>query len=123
MKARMKKPLSGEEMDKFRSAMLYELAKMDACSNWVQQFHIGATRNNNARMFRKLGPDTGFDAIADAEVAQPMINLLSRLDDEELLAKTIVYNLNPRDNELIASIIYSFNDGTVPGKMQYGAAC
>ena len=122
MKARMKKPLTGEEIDKFRSAMLYELAKMDARSNWVQQFHIGATRNNNARMFRKLGPDTGFDAIADAEVAQPMINLLSRLDDEKMLAKTIVYNLNPRDNELIASTIYSFNDGTVPGKMQYGAA-
>ena len=122
MKARMKKPLTGEEIDKFRSAMLYELAKMDARSNWVQQFHIGATRNNNARMFRKLGPDSGFDAIADAEVAQPMINLLSRLDDEGMLAKTIVYNLNPRDNELIASTIYSFNDGTVPGKMQYGAA-
>ena len=121
LKARMKKALTGEETDKFRSAMLYELAVMDARSNWVQQFHVGATRNNNARMFKLLGPDTGYDAIGDAEVATPMARFLSRLDEEGQLAKSIFYNLNPRDNELMVTTIYSFNDGTVPGKMQYGS--
>ena len=104
----MKKALTGEEMDKFRSAMLYEPgAVMDARSNWVQQFHIGATRNNNARMFKQLGPDTGYDAIGDAEVATPMARFLSRLDEEGQLAKSIFYNLNPRDNELMVTTIYS----------------
>lgn len=121
LKARMRKELSAEEIEKFRSAMLYELAVMNARSNWVQQFHIGATRNNNARMFKKLGPDTGYDAIADAEVATPLARLLSRLDENGTLAKSIFYNLNPRDNEVIVSTIYSFNDGSVPGKMQYGS--
>lgn len=121
LKARQQKDLTNEEIDKFRSAMLYELAVMDARSNWVQQFHIGATRNNNARMFKQLGPDTGYDAIADAEVATPLSRFLSRLDEEGQLAKSIFYNLNPRDNELMVTTIYSFNDGTTPGKMQYGS--
>ena len=72
LKARMKKELTVEEIDKFRSAMLYEFAVMDAKSDWVQQFHYGATRNNNVRMFKQLGPDTGYDAIGDAEVAAPL---------------------------------------------------
>lgn len=117
----MNKDPTGEEIDKFRSAALYELAVMDARSNRVQQFHIGVTRNNNARMFKKLGSDTGFDAIADAEVAVPLSRFLSRLDEDGALAKSIFYNLNPRDNELMVTTIYSFNDGTVPGKMQYGS--
>lgn len=95
---------------------------MDCRSGWVQQFHIGAIRNNNARMFKKIGPDTGFDSIDDVTVAVPMNRFFSRLDEEEHLAKTIVYNLNPRDNDLIVSNLYNFNDGSVPGKMQYGAA-
>ncbi|MDR1602804.1 MAG: glucuronate isomerase [Tannerella sp.] len=111
-----------EEADKFRSAMLYELAVMDSNAGWVQQFHIGAIRNNNRRMFRTLGPDTGFDAIDDRTVAAPMNRFLGRLDDEGKLAKTIVYNLNPRDNELIVTNLYNFNDGSSPGKMQYGSA-
>jgi glucuronate isomerase len=113
---------TGEEADKFRSAILYELAVMDSHAGWVQQFHIGAIRNNNRRMFRTLGPDTGFDAIDDRTVAAPMNRFLGRLDDEGKLAKTIVYNLNPRDNELIVTNLYNFNDGSVPGKMQYGSA-
>lgn len=121
LKARMKKELTGEEIAKFRSAILYDLAIMNANSNWVQQFHIGATRNNNARMFKKLGADTGYDAIGDSEVATPLSRFLSRLDEDGGLAKSIFYNLNPRDNEVMVTTIYSFNDGTVPGKMQYGA--
>lgn len=110
-----------EEERKFRSAMLYDLAVMDAKSDWVQQFHIGAIRNNNTKMFRQLGPDTGFDAIGDYDVAAAMNRLLDRLNSDGVLARTILYNLNPRDNELMVTNAYNFNDGTVPGKMQYGA--
>jgi glucuronate isomerase len=88
----------------------------------VQQFHLGALRNNNARLLRTLGPDTGFDSIGDFEIARPLSRFLDRLDDTNQLAKTILYNLNPRDNELLASMIGNFQDGTVPGKMQYGSA-
>lgn len=120
-KARSGRRLSADEDAKFQSAMLYELAIMDSNAGWVQQFHIGATRNNNARMFKNLGPDAGFDAIADYSLAEPMVRFLSRLDSDGVLAKTIFYNLNPKDNEVIASTLYSFNDGSVDGKMQYGA--
>ncbi len=121
LKARQGKTLTSEETCKFRSAFLYEMAVMDAEAGWVQQFHVGPTRNNNARMFRLLGPDTGFDAIDDAPVAAPMVSFLSRLEKEGALAKTIFYNLNPKDSAVMMATAYSFNDGTVPGKMQYGA--
>ncbi|MEG1748438.1 MAG: glucuronate isomerase [Tannerellaceae bacterium] len=122
MKARAGKPVTADEARQYRSALLYELAAMDARSGWVQQFHLGANRNNNARMYRLLGADAGFDAIDDQSVSRPMNRFFSRLDDEGLLAKTIVYNLNPRDNELMVANVYNFNDSSVPGKMQYGAA-
>jgi glucuronate isomerase len=110
------------ELDKFRSAMLYEGGLMDARAGWVQQFHVGAIRNNNTVMFERLGPDTGFDAIDDHNFAAPMNRLLDRLNSEGLLAKTILYNLNPRDNELLVASAYNFNDGSTPGKMQFGSA-
>jgi len=110
-----------EETCQFRSAMLYELAVMDYQSGWVQQFHIGALRNNNVRMYKKLGPDTGYDSMDDCVVAMPMNRFFSRLEEDGRLAKTIVYNLNPRDNELMVTSIYNFNDGSVPGKMQFGS--
>lgn len=122
LKARMGKTLTGQEIRKYRSALLYELAAMNARSGWVQQFHIGANRNNNKRMFKLLGADSGFDAIDDQPVSVSMNRYFSRLDQEDLLAKTIVYNLNPRDNELMVANAYNFNDGSTPGKMQYGAA-
>ena len=104
-----------------KSALLYELARFDHARGWVQQFHLGALRNTNTRMRRTLGPDTGFDSIGDFEVARPLSRFLDRLDDTDELAKTILYNLNPRDNELVATMIGNFQDGTVPGKMQYGS--
>lgn len=122
VKVREGKTVTEDELMKYRSGMLYEFAVMDHEKDWVQQFHIGAIRNNNARMFKKLGPDTGYDAIGDYEVAVPFNRFFSRLDEEGRLAKTIVYNLNPRDNELMVTNAYNFNDGSVPGKMQYGAA-
>jgi len=105
-----------------KSALLYELARFDHGRGWAQQFHLGALRNTNSRMRRTLGPDTGFDSIGDFEVARPLSRFLDRLDDTNQLAKTILYNLNPRDNALLATMIGNFQDGTIPGKMQFGSA-
>jgi len=110
------------EILKFKSAMLYHFALMDHEKDWVQQFHLGAIRNNNSRMRNKLGADSGFDSIGDFEVARPMAKFFNRLDSDDKLAKTIIYNLNPRDNELFATMIGNYNDGSVAGKMQYGSA-
>jgi len=105
----------------FRSALLHELALMDHERGWVQQFHLGAMRNNNTRAFRTLGPDTGFDSIGDRSQAASIARFLDRLDDGNRLAKTILYNSNPRDNEVLATLIGSFQDGSIPGKMQFGS--
>lgn len=120
-KVRKGQSLSQEEVLKFKSCMLYEFGIMDHSRGWTQQFHLGALRNNNTRLFRTLGPDTGFDSIGDFEVARPLSRLLDRLDMENQLAQTILYNLNPRDNELIATMIGNFQDGSVPGKIQFGS--
>ncbi len=121
IKIRSGKALHVSEIMQFKSAMLYHLGIMDHKRGWVQQYHLGALRNNNTRLFKKLGPDTGFDSIGDWNMAIPMSNLLDRLDSNNQLAKTIIYNLNPRDNELIATMIGNFQDGSVPGKMQFGS--
>ncbi|WP_111641190.1 glucuronate isomerase [Marinimicrobium alkaliphilum] len=113
--------LSGEEIEKFQSAMLVEFARQDHEKGWVQQYHIGAIRNNNPRLFRDLGPDTGFDSIGDHCYAKPLSKFLGRLDSDNRLAKTILYNLNPRDNEMIATMIGNFQDGSSAGKMQMGS--
>jgi glucuronate isomerase len=115
------KRLIPKEIFKFKAAMLYEFALMDHDKGWVQQLHLGALRNNNSRMHRALGPDTGFDSIGDFTLAKPLARFLNRLDDTNRLAKTIVYNLNPRDNELLATMIGNFQDGSVAGKMQFGS--
>ncbi|MFW6259754.1 MAG: glucuronate isomerase [Tangfeifania sp.] len=120
-KVRYGAKLTPTEIVKFKSCMLYELGIMDHSRGWTQQFHLGALRNNNTRLFNKLGPDTGFDSIGDFEVARPLSKLLDRLDLNDQLSKTIIYNLNPRDNELIATMIGNFQDGSVPGKMQFGS--
>lgn len=113
--------LTQGEVLKFKSAMLYEFGILDHSRGWTQQFHIGALRNNSTRLFKKLGPDTGFDSIGDFEIARPLSKLLDRLDMEDKLCKTVLYNLNPRDNELIGTMIGNFQDGSVPGKMQFGS--
>jgi glucuronate isomerase len=121
-RVRSGKPLDRTDVLKFKSAMLYEFGVMDYEKGWTQQFHLGAMRNNNTRLFRKLGPDTGFDSIGDFELGRPMAKFLDRLDQQNQLAKTILYNLNPRDNALIATMLGNFQDGTVAGKMQMGSA-
>jgi glucuronate isomerase len=106
---------------KFKSAMMIEFAIMDWKKGWVQQLHLGALRNNNSRLLAKLGPDTGFDSIGDFEIARPLAKFLDTLDGTNRLSKTILYNLNPSDNELMATMIGNFQDGSVPGKMQFGS--
>ena len=110
-----------KELDKFRSAFLFDQAVMDAEAGWAQQFHIGAIRNNNSRMFNLVGPDTGYDAIHDLEIAAAGNKFFDRLTAAGKLAKTILYCLNPKDNEVMMTMAYTFNDGTVPGKMQFGS--
>jgi len=113
--------LSQIEILKFKSAMLYEFGIMDHSRGWSQQFHIGALRNNSTRLFNKLGADVGLDSIGDFEIARPLSKLLDKLDLNNKLAKTVLYNLNPRDNELMGTMIGNFQDGSVPGKMQFGS--
>ena len=115
------KEVTAEAVLKYKSAMLYELAVMDCEKGWTQQYHVGAMRNNNARMLREIGPDTGFDSIGDYPIATPMSKFLDRLDNNNKLAKTIIYNLNPADNEIVATMLGNFMDGTIAGKIQFGS--
>ena len=115
------KHLNDVEQRHFKSAMLLHFAEWDWEKGWVQQFHLGALRNNNTRMLRNLGPDTGWDSIGDFSQGKALANFLGKLDSEDKLAKTILYNLNPRDNELMASMIGNFNDGSIAGKIQWGS--
>ncbi|HER08578.1 MAG TPA: glucuronate isomerase [Bacteroides sp.] len=121
LKIRKGRKLNKQEIGQFRSAMLIELAVMDHEKDWVQQFHVGALRNNNTRRFHELGPDTGFDSIGDFKLARTLSMFLDRLDQREQLAKTILYNLNPGDNALMVTMAYNFNDGMTPGKIQHGS--
>lgn len=120
--AMAKAPVSREESDYFKFHTLLELARMYHAKNWTQQFHLGAIRNTNSRMMKALGPDTGFDSIGDYPQGVALAKFLNLLDTSDQLAKTILYNLNPADNEVIATLIGNFNDGSVKGKMQFGAA-
>lgn len=121
-KVRRNKGISQQEIIQFKSAMLYEFAKMDASKGWTQQYHYGVLRNNNSEMFEKLGPDSGFDSIGQFNVAKTMVRFFDKLNREKNLAKTILYNINPNDNEVLATMIGNFNDGSFPAKMQFGTA-
>ncbi|MEP7143051.1 MAG: glucuronate isomerase [Ferruginibacter sp.] len=114
--------ISQPENIKFKSAMLVKFGEWDHQKNWVQQYHLGALRNNNSRMTKGLGADTGWDSIGDFSQAKQLSKFLDRLDSTDQLAKTILYNLNPADNELIATMAGNFNDGTVAGKIQFGSS-
>jgi len=126
IKAIFNKVFGGQELTnlevlKFKSAMMVIFAEMDWEKGWTQQFHFGAIRNNNTRLFNKLGADTGFDSIGTFNTAKALSKFLNRLDSQNKLAKTILYNLNPSDNEMIATMIGNFQDGTVAGKIQFGS--
>jgi len=120
-KARSGDQLSQSEIRSFRSFMLNELLEMNDSKEWVQQLHVGAIRNNNTAMSNRLGPDTGYDSMGDQPIAEALNRILDRLSIKKSLAPTIVYNNNPNDNEVVATALANFQDGTRPGKMQFGA--
>jgi len=112
---------SADEVLKFKSAMLYEFAVMDHSRNWTQQYHLGAMRNNNTRMFESVGADKGFDSIGEYPAALALSKFLNRLEYDKKLTRTILYNLNPGDNAMMATMIGNFQDGSEPGKIQWGS--
>jgi glucuronate isomerase len=114
--------LTINEVHYFKYSVLFELGKMYHARQWTQQFHLGALRNTNERMLRALGPDTGFDSIGDFTQSVSAAKFFNALDSTNQLAKTILYNLNPADNEVLATMIGNFNDGSTKGKMQFGSA-
>jgi glucuronate isomerase len=120
-KARAGQSVTPAEAMRYKSFLLHELAVMDATKGWTMQIHYGALRSTNSRMLGKIGPDTGFDSIGDWPVASMMARHFDRLDSAGKLPKTIIYNLNPRDNEVIATMIGNFQDGITAGKMQFGS--
>lgn len=121
-KVRSQKPITEQEAQGFQMALLHELGKCYHARNWTMQFHLGAIRNNNQRLMHLIGADVGCDSIGDFEQARGLAFFLNRLDAEEKLAKTILYNLNPRDNELFATMAGNYNDGSMAGKIQWGSA-
>ena len=114
--------ISSEEAEKYKTAVMLELCRLNHKRGWTQQFHVGALRNSNSRMFRQMGPDTGWDSIGAIQDPLKMSKFLSELDNNEQLAKTILYNLNPADNEMMITMAGNFNDGSYAMKVQYGAA-
>jgi glucuronate isomerase len=114
-------PPTAAEQEYFTFHILTLLSKKYHAKGWVQQFHLGALRNTNERMAKSLGADTGFDSIGDFDQAKSLASFFNELDKTDQLAKTVIYNLNPRDNEVFASMIGNFNDGSIKGKMQYGS--
>ncbi len=116
------KELSPEKSSRLQTSILLELCRMNHASGWVQQFHFGPMRNVNTRAYAKLGPDTGFDTIGDWRGAGNIARFLNNLDRTGQLAKSILYNLNPSDNVWVAAMIGNFQDGSCPGKMQFGSA-
>jgi glucuronate isomerase len=121
-KIKNKTILSAPEVAYFKSQTLLFLGKCYHKKGWVQQLHLGPLRNNNKRLLKELGPDTGFDSMGDLSQSAGLSGFLNELDETNQLAKTIVYNLNPADNEVFATMVGNFNDGTIKGKVQYGSA-
>ena len=120
-KSRQNQELESLEIAKFKSAVLVELCRLYASKGWTQQFHIGPIRNANTRMFHSLGPDTGYDSMGDHAYAVPLARFLNVLNYDNHLAKTILYTVNPRDNEMLAAMTGNFQEGPIPGKIQFGS--
>ena len=113
--------VSVEQGKEFSTMLLLDLNHGYARRGWVSQYHLGAMRNNNTRMYRRLGPDTGFDSMADEPLAADLAAFLDALDRDEALPKTVLYTNNPVYNEVMATMIGNFQDGSVPGKLQFGS--
>jgi glucuronate isomerase len=115
------KAASPEEHAQFAAFMMLFFGQLDAEKSWTKQLHLGALRNNNTRLLQQLGPDTGFDSIGDFPQAAALAVYLDRLDQENALPKTIIYNNNPADNYAFATMLGNFQDGSLPGKIQLGS--
>lgn len=113
--------ITSDESNLYASCILYKMCKMYHAKGWVQQFHLGAIRNNNDRLSEQVGADVGCDSIGDFSQAQAMSTLFNRLDSEDCLSKTISYNLNPSQSEVFATMMGNYSEGGIPGKMQYGS--
>lgn len=122
LKIRSGNILGQSEQLQFKWFVLLELAKMHYAKGWVQQYHFGAIRNNNTRMMLRLGADTGWDSIGESVSAKALATFLDTLDADDMLAKTVIYNLNPADNAMMATMTANFNDGSIAGKVQWGSA-
>ncbi len=122
LQLRSKSSLSPLQNEQLKTALMVEFGKMHSSKNWVMQLHFGAIRNTNSRMFSKLGPDTGYDSMGDFTIAKPLSLFLDLLDHTASLPKTIIYSINPKDNDVIATMLGNFQDGNLPGKMQLGSA-
>jgi glucuronate isomerase len=120
-RARRGGAVSPQEHGQFASHMMLFFGRLDAARGWTKQLHLGALRSANTRLLKKLGPDTGFDSIGDWPQSSTLALYLDRLDQEDALPKTIIYNLNPADNYAFATMIGNFQDGTIPGKLQFGS--
>ncbi|MFZ9075122.1 MAG: glucuronate isomerase [Flavobacteriaceae bacterium] len=118
---RKNEEISKTDSEGFQTALLLFLSKKYHKLGWVQQFHLGAMRNNNSRMFKNLGADTGWDSIGQYPTARSLSKFLDALDSTDQLTKTVLYNLNPADNEIMATMIGNFNDGSIKGKVQWGS--
>jgi glucuronate isomerase len=116
------KTISTEEAEKYKTALMLELCRLNHKRGWTQQFHVGALRHGNSRMFRQMGPDTGWDSIGAVMYPLKISKFLNELDKNDQLAKTILYNLNPADNEMMITMAGNYNDGSSAGKIQYGPA-
>ncbi|MBQ6530880.1 MAG: glucuronate isomerase, partial [Clostridia bacterium] len=121
-----KKALVGEritkgEADAYKMSVLKDLGKKYKELDWAMQLHIGALRNNNSKMFAKLGADTGFDSIADYSIAAELSKLLNSMEETDNLPKTILYTLNPKDNYVLATMLGNFQSSDTPGKIQFGS--
>ncbi len=119
--ARAGRATSAGDLAKFCSFMMLEFGRWDARAGWTKQLHLGAQRSNNTRLLKKLGPDTGFDSIGDFSQTRALSRYLDTLDSTNELPRTVLYNLNPADNYAFATMIGNFQDGSVPGKMQFGS--
>jgi glucuronate isomerase len=120
-KARTGTQVTPEEQQQFATFIMVHSGRLDAQKGWVKQLHLGALRNNSTRLFRALGPDTGFDSIGDLPQAEALSRYLGHLDLDGSLPKTIIYNINPADNYVMGTMIGNFNDGTAAGKVQFGS--
>ena len=119
-KARSGKEIAAEDARIFKSAVMNECVRMDSEKGWAMQLHLGVLRNTNTRFMNMIGPDSGFDSMGDFNISVPLVRFLDQFDKKKSLPRTVLYNINPRDNESVASIIGSFQEGPVPGKIQLG---